>query len=148
MPDVGCINFATRGPVGVAGIIAPWNLPLYLLTFKVRNKDQRSHFETILWYFYMWCWYKVKNLIPHLFSSLAQHSWQATQSSASPPRWPQSRRGCWWSSFTKQVRYGTVYIGFESYTPSMIYNGHAIPDTCSPSFRLYKWGCVNHIREF
>jgi acyl-CoA reductase-like NAD-dependent aldehyde dehydrogenase len=24
-----------RVPVGVAGIIAPWNLPLYLLTFKL-----------------------------------------------------------------------------------------------------------------
>ena len=36
MPEVGCLNYSTRGPVGVAGIIAPWNLPLYLLTFKAR----------------------------------------------------------------------------------------------------------------
>ena len=24
-----------RSPVGVAGLISPWNLPLYLLTFKI-----------------------------------------------------------------------------------------------------------------
>jgi len=35
MPESSCISFSTRGPVGVAGIIAPWNLPLYLLTFKL-----------------------------------------------------------------------------------------------------------------
>lgn len=29
------INVATREPVGVAGLISPWNLPLYLLTWKV-----------------------------------------------------------------------------------------------------------------
>ncbi|MES2964425.1 MAG: aldehyde dehydrogenase family protein, partial [Bdellovibrionota bacterium] len=27
--------FASRRPVGVAGLISPWNLPLYLLTWKV-----------------------------------------------------------------------------------------------------------------
>ena len=32
-------------------------------------------------------------------------------------------------------------------TPSMVYNGHAISDTYSPSYRLYKRGCVNHIRD-
>ena len=31
---------------------------------------------------------------------------------------------------------------------SMVYNGHAISDTYSPSYGLYKQGCVNHIREF
>ena len=31
----GCVNYSTRSPIGVAGIIAPWNLPLYLLTFKL-----------------------------------------------------------------------------------------------------------------
>jgi len=31
----GAINYTTRSPVGVAGLISPWNLPLYLLTWKV-----------------------------------------------------------------------------------------------------------------
>jgi len=30
-----CVNFTTRTPLGVAGLITPWNLPLYLLTWKV-----------------------------------------------------------------------------------------------------------------
>ncbi len=29
------INYVLRQPVGVAGLIAPWNLPLYLLTWKI-----------------------------------------------------------------------------------------------------------------
>jgi hypothetical protein len=33
--DVGTINYVTRDPIGVAGLISPWNLPLYLLTFKI-----------------------------------------------------------------------------------------------------------------
>jgi len=28
-------NFVERGPVGVVGLISPWNLPLYLLTWKI-----------------------------------------------------------------------------------------------------------------
>ena len=35
LSDAGVINYTSRSPVGVAGLIAPWNLPLYLLTFKV-----------------------------------------------------------------------------------------------------------------
>jgi len=35
MPEAGVINYSSRHPVGVAGLISPWNLPLYLLTFKV-----------------------------------------------------------------------------------------------------------------
>ena len=35
MPQAGVINYSTRSPVGLAGLIAPWNLPLYLLTFKI-----------------------------------------------------------------------------------------------------------------
>ena len=31
----GAINYTLRKPVGVAGLITPWNLPLYLLTWKV-----------------------------------------------------------------------------------------------------------------
>ena len=31
----GALNYTTRRPVGVAGLITPWNLPLYLLTWKV-----------------------------------------------------------------------------------------------------------------
>lgn len=31
----GMINYTTRSPVGVAGCISPWNLPLYLFTWKI-----------------------------------------------------------------------------------------------------------------
>eukprot|EP01133_Synstelium_polycarpum_P004042 gene4042-4684_t len=31
----GTINYTLRQPVGVAGLISPWNLPLYLLTWKI-----------------------------------------------------------------------------------------------------------------
>lgn len=31
----GGFNYTTRRPVGVVGLITPWNLPLYLLTWKV-----------------------------------------------------------------------------------------------------------------
>jgi len=34
-PQPGFLNYTSREPVGVAGLISPWNLPLYLLTFKV-----------------------------------------------------------------------------------------------------------------
>lgn len=34
-PELGIINYTTHEPVGVVGIITPWNLPLYLLTFKL-----------------------------------------------------------------------------------------------------------------
>lgn len=34
-PETGLINYIVRKPVGVIGIITPWNLPLYLLTFKL-----------------------------------------------------------------------------------------------------------------
>jgi aminomuconate-semialdehyde/2-hydroxymuconate-6-semialdehyde dehydrogenase len=34
-PDgLGALNYATRSPVGVVGIICPWNLPLLLMTWK------------------------------------------------------------------------------------------------------------------
>lgn len=29
------MNYSIRSPIGVAGLISPWNLPLYLLTFKI-----------------------------------------------------------------------------------------------------------------
>ncbi|KAK3578193.1 hypothetical protein CHS0354_015244 [Potamilus streckersoni] len=32
---VDAVNYTVRHPVGVAGLISPWNLPLYLLTFKI-----------------------------------------------------------------------------------------------------------------
>ncbi len=31
----GIINFTTRKPIGVAGCVSPWNLPLYLFSWKV-----------------------------------------------------------------------------------------------------------------
>ena len=35
LPEQGCINISSRHPIGVAGLISPWNLPLYLLSFKI-----------------------------------------------------------------------------------------------------------------
>ncbi|XP_069743380.1 2-aminomuconic semialdehyde dehydrogenase isoform X2 [Narcine bancroftii] len=35
MVHMDCTLFTTRTPVGVAGLISPWNLPLYLLTWKI-----------------------------------------------------------------------------------------------------------------
>ncbi|RVE56019.1 hypothetical protein OJAV_G00231930 [Oryzias javanicus] len=35
MDHTGCLNYTVRCPVGVAGLISPWNLPLYLLTWKI-----------------------------------------------------------------------------------------------------------------
>jgi aminomuconate-semialdehyde/2-hydroxymuconate-6-semialdehyde dehydrogenase len=33
--DSGALSYISRAPVGVAGLISPWNLPLYLLTWKI-----------------------------------------------------------------------------------------------------------------
>ena len=33
--EVGAINYTLRPPLGVVGCISPWNLPLYLLTWKI-----------------------------------------------------------------------------------------------------------------
>jgi len=35
MQAVDAINYTIKMAVGVAGLISPWNLPLYLLTFKL-----------------------------------------------------------------------------------------------------------------
>ncbi|XP_055043844.2 2-aminomuconic semialdehyde dehydrogenase [Misgurnus anguillicaudatus] len=35
MDHMGCVLYTIRCPVGVAGLISPWNLPLYLLTWKI-----------------------------------------------------------------------------------------------------------------
>uniref|UniRef100_A0A8W8NTL7 Aldehyde dehydrogenase domain-containing protein n=1 Tax=Magallana gigas TaxID=29159 RepID=A0A8W8NTL7_MAGGI len=35
MEPVNAVNYTVNDPVGVAGLISPWNLPLYLLSFKV-----------------------------------------------------------------------------------------------------------------
>ncbi|XP_059033478.1 2-aminomuconic semialdehyde dehydrogenase isoform X2 [Mustela lutreola] len=35
MDHLGCLHYTVRAPVGIAGLISPWNLPLYLLTWKV-----------------------------------------------------------------------------------------------------------------
>jgi aminomuconate-semialdehyde/2-hydroxymuconate-6-semialdehyde dehydrogenase len=34
-PDGGALNYTSRRPLGVVGVISPWNLPLLLLTWKV-----------------------------------------------------------------------------------------------------------------
>ncbi|XP_043818999.1 2-aminomuconic semialdehyde dehydrogenase [Dromiciops gliroides] len=35
MDSMGCMHYTVRSPVGIAGLISPWNLPLYLLTWKI-----------------------------------------------------------------------------------------------------------------
>uniref|UniRef100_A0A2P2I163 Aldehyde dehydrogenase family 8 member A1-like n=1 Tax=Hirondellea gigas TaxID=1518452 RepID=A0A2P2I163_9CRUS len=35
LPGSSTVNYTVREPIGVAGLISPWNLPLYLLTFKL-----------------------------------------------------------------------------------------------------------------
>ncbi len=32
---VAALNYVLRAPMGVVGLITPWNLPLYLLSFKL-----------------------------------------------------------------------------------------------------------------
>ena len=33
--DAAALNYTLRQPIGVAGLISPWNLPLYLLSWKI-----------------------------------------------------------------------------------------------------------------
>lgn len=35
MEPVNAVNYTVNDPVGVAGLISPWNLPCYLLSFKL-----------------------------------------------------------------------------------------------------------------
>ncbi|CAH2250276.1 aldehyde dehydrogenase family 8 member A1 isoform X1 [Pelobates cultripes] len=35
MDHMNCMHYTVRTPIGVAGLISPWNLPLYLLTWKI-----------------------------------------------------------------------------------------------------------------
>ena len=34
-PEFNAFNYVVRSSVGIAGLITPWNLPLYLLSFKI-----------------------------------------------------------------------------------------------------------------
>merc|ERR1719343_872830 len=34
-PADAALNYTVRNPVGVVGVVTPWNLPLYLLTWKL-----------------------------------------------------------------------------------------------------------------
>lgn len=36
-------NIVHRNPIGVVGLITPWNLPLYLLSWKVAPADRKTH---------------------------------------------------------------------------------------------------------
>ncbi len=38
--EFSTVNYTTKTPLGVAGLITPWNLPLYLLTWKVGVFDR------------------------------------------------------------------------------------------------------------
>lgn len=35
LTEAGATNYTCRSPIGVAGLISPWNLPIYLLSFKI-----------------------------------------------------------------------------------------------------------------
>lgn len=35
LENQNAVNYTQHSPVGVVGLISPWNLPLYLLTFKI-----------------------------------------------------------------------------------------------------------------
>ncbi len=35
LTERGATNYTCRSPIGVAGLISPWNLPIYLLSFKL-----------------------------------------------------------------------------------------------------------------
>lgn len=35
LTEAGATNYTCRNPIGVAGLISPWNLPLYLISFKI-----------------------------------------------------------------------------------------------------------------
>lgn len=35
LDEAAATNYTHHTPIGVAGLICPWNLPLYLLTFKI-----------------------------------------------------------------------------------------------------------------
>lgn len=34
-PQYNVVNYTTQTPIGVAGVVSPWNLPLYVLTFMI-----------------------------------------------------------------------------------------------------------------
>ena len=45
---VQAVNYTVRQPIGVAGLITPWNLPLYLLTWKVLHAYLASSSSSLL----------------------------------------------------------------------------------------------------
>lgn len=44
------LNYSHRSSLGVAGLITPWNLPLYLLTWKVAPALAMGNTVTIIYH--------------------------------------------------------------------------------------------------
>mgnify|MGYP000297767972 CR=1 FL=1 len=47
MEEVKAINFTTRKPIGVVGCISPWNLPLYLFSWKIAPALAAGNWEKL-----------------------------------------------------------------------------------------------------
>jgi aminomuconate-semialdehyde/2-hydroxymuconate-6-semialdehyde dehydrogenase len=54
--DGTAANYTVRTPVGVCGLISPWNLPLYLLTWKIAPalSGNQLYVEFNLIFYYSW----------------------------------------------------------------------------------------------
>lgn len=54
--DQNAINYTVRSPIGVAGLISPWNLPLYLLTWKIAPALAGKKKNNILNIYFIYKW--------------------------------------------------------------------------------------------